>query len=332
MDKDKWLHTRSQETGELSYISVAILGLCNLDCEFCYVGGSREGIWQVKELINIINEVRDFGLQKIELTGGEPLLYPELPRLLEYLTGVHLDILTVTNGTVIDEENSELFARHKVTIGVSLESIDEKISDEMANVKGSHKQRLQGIELLKRAGYGQPEGLPFYAIMATLKKNLPTYIETWKWAKEQGMVPIIDRSIPSSRCKIDSIITGSELRTLLDQIGEIEGEYQRMPFIHNEGCNRTSTGVHIDIDGSVYPCSGVPLYLGNAKTDGLTRIWTESVELDVCRQIEKYIKEPCQTCEEHSSCSGCRGIAYAVTGDITAGDPLCWKNKDGFSD
>ena len=41
--------------------------------------------------------------------------------------------------------------------------------------------------------------------------------------------------------------------------------YHRIPFVNNEGCNRMGSSVHIEVDGNVYPCGGIPVSMGNVK-------------------------------------------------------------------
>src|SRR3989338_3689587 len=94
---DPWYNT--EETGEdtLDYMSIALLGACNMKCIFCYVDGNRPGMWKPDELEPIFEEAQDLGMRKIQLSGGEPLIYPHLESVLENLSGLEVDILLATN-------------------------------------------------------------------------------------------------------------------------------------------------------------------------------------------------------------------------------------------
>ena len=119
---DPWYNTKKSEEGNLDYISIALLGACNMKCVFCYVDGDRTGIWTPEELKPIFEEAHDLGMRKIQLSGGEPLIYPHLEPVLEDLSGLEVDILMATNGTLITPQKAELLARHKVKVGVSMET------------------------------------------------------------------------------------------------------------------------------------------------------------------------------------------------------------------
>lgn len=324
---DPWYNTEETGEGNLDYMSIALLGACNMKCIFCYVDGARLGMWSPDELKPIFEEAHDLGMRKIQLSGGEPLIYPHLEPILNDLSGLEVDILLATNATFITPQKAELLARHKVKVGVSIETIDEVVSDKLSGVSGSHAKKLRVIETLRNAGYTHSQDLPLNIIMKTLKQNFPTYMNTWKWAKEKGIQPILDRAIPGGRCKLEWVVEPLELRYLLDEIGKIEGIYHRIPFVNNEGCNRMGSSVHIEVDGSIYPCGGIPVSMGNVKEQSLTHIWNNSELAIQLRDYKSRITGSCKSCDEASICCGCRAVAYATTGNIFGPDTLCWNYK-----
>lgn len=321
---DPWYNTEEIGKGTLDYMSIALLGACNMKCIFCYVNGDRPGIWKPDELEPIFKDAKDLGMRKIQLSGGEPLMYPYLESVLENISKLNVDILMATNVTLITLEKAELLAKYKVKVGVSIETVDKTVSDILSGVPGSHEKKLEGIETLRSVGYTHSQDLPLNIIMKTMKHNLSTYIETWKWAKELGIQPILDRAIPGDRCKLEWVISPKELRYLLDGIGQIEGVYHRIPFVNNEGCNRMGCSVHIEVDGSVYPCGGIPVKMGNVKERSLTYIWNNSELAVQLRNYKSKISGCCKSCKEANICCGCRAVAYATTGNIFGPDTLCW--------
>ena len=322
---DPWYNTEGLNS--FNYISIALLGACNMRCVFCYVDGDRPGLLKPNQVIDIIKQSYDMGMRKIQLSGGEPLLYAHLEEILIYLRKLDIEILLATNATEITPRIALLLANYKVKVGVSLETINERISDELSGVIGSHEKKLAGIDNLIDVGYTKDAELPLNIIIKTLKQNFNSFIDTWKWAKKKGIQPILDRAIPGNRCKIEWIISPSELRFLLDEVGKIEGIYHKIPFVNNEGCNRMGSSVHIDVDGSVFPCGGLPVSMGNIKTKNLSEIWTNS---ELAKQLKNYktmISGSCKTCNESSICCGCRAVAYATTGNLFGPDTLCWNYK-----
>lgn len=79
-----------------------LLGRCNLECIHCYMEGAphRQELLPIDLVLAAIGECRDLGIGTICLTGGEPLLYPGLDRVLEAaaaMTGIQITLCT--NGT-----------------------------------------------------------------------------------------------------------------------------------------------------------------------------------------------------------------------------------------
>jgi radical SAM protein with 4Fe4S-binding SPASM domain len=77
-------------------------------------------------------------------------------------------------------------------------------------------------------------------------------------------------------------------------------------------------------DGTVLPCRRLPIPIGNLTNDSIFKIWYTSDLLWKIRN-KNNLKGKCNKCELIPRCSGCRAIAYAVTGDYLAEDPQCWK-------
>ena len=78
----------------------------------------------------------------------------------------------------------------------------------------------------------------------------------------------------------------------------------------------------------VYPCAGMPLPIGNIRQKSLQRILEDSEVVQNIGNHTRMIKGPCRECDQFSNCYGCRGRAFALTGDYLASDPICPKNQD----
>jgi radical SAM protein with 4Fe4S-binding SPASM domain len=93
-------------------------------------------------------------------------------------------------------------------------------------------------------------------------------------------------------------------------------------------CFKHQSSCFITLDGNVYPCKGLPLPIGNIHNDSLKKILTDSEIIQNLKNHKNMIKGPCRECRNFLSCYGCRGRAYALTGDYLASDPICPKNQD----
>ena len=91
----------------------------------------------------------------------------------------------------------------------------------------------------------------------------------------------------------------------------------------DRACSHYRTSCAISADGDVFPCLGLPIPLGNTRETSLAEILEESELRNELLHIADWVKKPCASCENHASCTGCRGTAYRQTGDFFGADPGC---------
>ncbi|HEY2991828.1 MAG TPA: GTP 3',8-cyclase MoaA [Methylomirabilota bacterium] len=143
----------------LRNLRVSVTDRCNLRCGYCmpeeeYVWLPREDILHFGEIAALTDIFLDLGVDKVRLTGGEPLLRRDLPRLVRMLAAKPRirDLAMTTNGVLLAEHAPELKAAglHRVT--VSLDTLDPQRFARLTN-RNTHAQVLEGIASAPRAGF-----------------------------------------------------------------------------------------------------------------------------------------------------------------------------------
>jgi len=142
----------------LSNLRISVTDRCNLRCAYCmpeedYVWLPRAEILHFGEVAALVDVFMGLGVDKVRLTGGEPLLRRELPRFVRMLAAKPLrDLAMTTNGVLLAEHAPALkeAGLHRVTV-----SLDTLRPDRFAALtrRPSHAQVLEGIESLARAGF-----------------------------------------------------------------------------------------------------------------------------------------------------------------------------------
>ncbi|HXB95634.1 MAG TPA: GTP 3',8-cyclase MoaA [Puia sp.] len=143
-------------------LRVSLLQHCNLGCVYCVSGEDElkqanaapigESL-QVSDLLAMIRRLHEqLGLDHVRLTGGEPLLYPELARLISGIreAGIHSIRLT-TNGFLLDRQAAQLKDAGLEALNVSLDAIDEEVFFRMSR-RHSAGRIIGGIDEAVRAG------------------------------------------------------------------------------------------------------------------------------------------------------------------------------------
>lgn len=145
----------------LGSLRVSVTDRCNLRCRYCmpeddYVWLPRASILSFEEIARLVAIFTALGVTKVRITGGEPLLRRELPRLVEMLrhTPGVADLALTTNGVLLSRYAPPLRAAglHRVTV-----SLDTLRPDRFRALTGSdhHADALWGIDALQRAGFAR---------------------------------------------------------------------------------------------------------------------------------------------------------------------------------
>ena len=137
-------------------LRVSVTDRCNFRCTYCMpkeVFGKdfqfleREQLLSFGEIHRLVRVFRDHGVQKIRITGGEPLVRRKLERLIEMLAyWSDLDLTLTTNGSLLKQMARALKDAGLRRITVSLDSLDDAVFKAMNDVDFPVEKVLEGIE------------------------------------------------------------------------------------------------------------------------------------------------------------------------------------------
>jgi radical SAM protein with 4Fe4S-binding SPASM domain len=331
---------------EQFYIQWHITNLCNLRCKHCYQDDFSKksdldwaGLKKVSD--NLLNTLMKWDKTAcIHLTGGEPLLKPELFPLLNDLDQQSMveELGIITNGFPIDREmirKLSSFSKLK-KIKISLDGGDAETNDSIRQ-KGTFDKVMQNLPLIK-----EKERFEILFMFTAMKKNFRSLPSLFKLCQDLGVNGlIIERFIPLGRGRevmgevlskeewkemigmlLDFFSTEREEHSLLPyqafQVSFCEGE----PELLGAPCIVGVDGLCIMPEGRVFPCRRFPISIGNLLETPLKKIWKESDLLEELRKKEN-LKGKCGRCEMRD-CRGCRSLALALTSDYHGEDPHCW--------
>ena len=143
----------------LRNLRISVTDRCNLRCAYCmpeedYVWLPREQILDFEEISTLGDVFMDLGVDKIRLTGGEPLLRRDLPALVRLLAAKPRlrDLALTTNGVLLSEQARPLHdaGLHRVT--VSLDTLRPERFTALTR-RPNHAQVLESIAALAPAGF-----------------------------------------------------------------------------------------------------------------------------------------------------------------------------------
>ena len=287
---------------------------CNLRCVHCYADSHAEryaGELSWEQCCAVTDDLADYKVNALLLSGGEPLLHPQLPQILQRATDKGLKVTISTNGTRITPEYARMFKDLGVAyVGISLDGIGA-VHDQFRGVKGAFDGAIRGFKLCEEVG--QKTGLR----LTLTRNNVQSMEQILNFIEQEGIqrvcfyhlvptgrgVDVASLKPEEARAALDMLIARAEAwhaagqtRELLTVTQPADGVYLllrqlreghpqaaetlRLLTWNGGGANSSGRGIaNIDTQGNIHPdqfWQGITL--GNVKTQKFSDVWEAASE------------------------------------------------------
>ena len=343
----------SSQGATLRLVAWEITRNCNLNCVHCRAAatnGPYEGELDTAACLRLLDQIARTGEPIVILTGGEPLLRPDIFDIARYGTDKGLRMVMAPNGTLVTPENAAKMATAGIQrISISIDGATPEFHDRFRGVDGAYAGALQGIKNATAAG------IQFQINTTITKANLDQIPQIHQLAIELGAVAHhIFLLVPTGRGKYiaDQEIDAEEYeRTLnwfydqrekstlqlkatcaphyyriLRQRAADEGKSVTFKTHGLDAVTRGCLGgtgfCFISHTGIVQPCGFLHVNSGDVTKTPFDTIWNSSEVFTRLRDF-KQLTGKCGDCEYKRVCGGCRARAFEATGDFMAEEPLC---------
>ena len=327
-------------SGALRMIAWELTRACNLACRHCRAAAidtPPPGELTTDECLRLVDDIASFAQPVIILTGGEPLLRPDLFDIARHATDRGLRAVCAPNGTLLDDEAAEKMVQAGIQrISISIDGRDATSHDELRGVPGAFEGALRGIEAARRAD------LPFQVNTTVTTNNADELPDVLDLAVRLGAVAHHTfLLVPTGRAadmqgqELDAQRYEEVLEWLADRYVDAPIEIratcaphfyrilrQRGVSTRARGCLGGQSFCFISHRGEVQPCGYFDLSCGNVRERSLGDIWNDAPLFRQLRDHASYAGK-CGLCEYVRVCGGCRARAYEATGDPVAPEPLC---------
>ncbi len=331
---------------------------CNLKCQHCYSGSENrkyENELTTTEAKKLMDDLSDFKVPVILISGGEPLIREDLPEVLQYARSRSIRCTVSTNGTLIDKEYAKVLKQCGAGyVGISLDGIGQR-HDGFRGVKGSFDKALAGIR--NCLDIGQKVGLRF----TISSYNFDQLADIFYLIKEEKIPRVcFYHLVYSGRSMVEQDITHEQMREAMDMIMDKAVElgdgteiltvdnHADAVYLYLQACRRyqvisaeifellkmnggNRSGIafgNVDSQGYVHPDQFTQQHiLGNVRDRAFSDIWTDTSHplMKWLKDRKALLKGRCGQCNWLDICNGnFRSRAEAVAGDFWAQDPACY--------
>ncbi|MBF0378182.1 MAG: heme b synthase [Desulfamplus sp.] len=326
---------------------------CNLSCVHCRAAAEDhiyENELNTQSAMTLMDQIREVGQPIIILTGGEPLLRPDIFEIAEYGTKIGLRMVMALNGTMITQEVAKKMKESGIKrISVSLDGSTKESHDKFRGVDGAFDGALNGIRLAKEAG------IEFQINTTITKANLDEIPKILSLAESLGAAAHhIFLLVPTGRGKyiVDQAIDAAEYEKTLNWFYDqrektslqlkatcaphyyrilrqrAKAEGKKVTFESHgldavtRGCLAGTGFCFISHIGEVQTCGFLDVKCGDITKSTFKDVWENSEVFNKLREFDA-LDGKCGICEYRKVCGGCRARAYEATGSYMAEEPLC---------
>ncbi|HOF96766.1 MAG TPA: radical SAM protein [Methanoculleus sp.] len=338
-------------------VSWNVTARCNLACAHCYIDADGEGSpgeLDTAEGMALIDQIAAVGRPILVLSGGEPLLRPDIFDLARYAAGRGLRVAMGTNGILVTDAVAERLSDTGIRkVAVSIDSTDPGVHDAFRGVSGAWEKAVNGIRALRRAGVpvqihttiGEPDIGEIDRIIAFGKSHgVRDYqfffpVPTGRGEDLADLPPEVHEAV-IGRILAHAREPGFSVRpTCAPQFVRVAARMGLDLSQWGRGCIAGTAYCRITPVGDVTPCPYLPVPVGNIRREAFSDIWHGSEIFAALRDPDS-LGGKCGQCEYRRACGGCRARAYGVRhrrgdacggpvrpgdpdGDILAEDPCC---------
>ncbi len=322
---------------------------CNLACAHCYLdagmrcdGGDEE--LRTDEVTALIDDIAGLSDEiMVVLTGGEPLMRPDIMDIARRATGHGLMTVVGTNGIGLTTDRvADLQAAGVQAVGISLDSLDPDYHDGFRGLSGAWARTMAGIDACRRAG------LMFQIHFSVTDDNEDELDHMIAFARDAGaaVLNVFFLVCTGRGEKVTNISAAGYERVLQRLIAAAREEsellvrarcaphFKRMALeavpplpvtlthgYEAGGCLAGTRYCRVTPEGEVTPCPYMESSAGSVRERDFAAIWRDAPVFAALRAPR--LEGRCGDCEYARLCGGCRARPLARSGNIMGEDFLC---------
>jgi len=251
-------------------VTLAVTNRCPYQCWHCYNAGRKQSDLSLKTLADLAKTLQDLGAIIVTITGGEPLLRPDLEEVISAFDDRTTVVMNTTGFGLTSERALALKKSGLFALGISLDSQDAEEHDKKRSYAGAFRIAHEGIAYAHEAGL-----YPYFVTVGNDELLQPErFFPFLRLAREIGAleVHLIEPSASGrlqgkTECCLKAV-GKNDILELQKKVNSEENLPTLSTFTHLEsaeafGCGAGLTHLYIDGSGEVCPCNLVPMSFGN---------------------------------------------------------------------
>src|SRR5271157_2130602 len=230
-------------------LRVSITDRCNYRCVYCRTGneGAQYSELPMADYLRLVRIFVGLGIEKVRLTGGEPLLRKGLVDFVRQLaklrtrSGEPLDLALTTNGHLLEDLAAPLKDAGLTRITVSMDAVDPATFARITRVPGSFERVVRGVRAAQRAGLD-----PVKANCVLLRGfNDDQIVPFAKFARDEGVIVRFIEFMPLEEDRLWTPDTVIPIREVVEKLASFR------PVVRLTPNSRSETAVRYTFDDGI---------------------------------------------------------------------------------
>ena len=205
-------------------LRVSVTDRCNFRCQYCMPAEGlpwleREEILTFEEITRLVSVLAEMGVRDVRLTGGEPLVRREFPRLARMLSDIEdvAEVSLTTNGFLLERDAEALVAAGIDRFNVSLDSLQRDRFYELTR-RDALPQVLRGLERLAQFPEAHPIKVNAVAIQEFTEEEIIPFAELARRSPYEVRFIEFMPLDADHAWSIDRVLTGGEIRAAIEAV------------------------------------------------------------------------------------------------------------------
>ncbi len=259
----------------LRYIDVCVGLKCNLTCKHCFadnIKSDEKTEMSNDEWVDIFSQCHGLGNIAIGFTGGEPLLYKDLEKLISKARTKETLIIVCTNGMLLTARRAQSLYQVGVdVVQISIESFNPDEHNSFRQNERAWQESMQGIENALAAGI-RDSIVPTVSHLNINSKGLLDLID---WAYKRKLIVNLALAAPMGvwNGRMDILLTEEDFRTIDEMVTKypnVRRDFETNYFIR--GCGAAKEKLYFTPFGDVLACPYMHISFGNVRTNKVVDI------------------------------------------------------------
>ena len=300
------------------YLTLCLTHKCYRKCAYCYAHAEKSKVIEhnalnIKEYQNVLMEAFDMAIEGVLLTGGEPLLYPNVYDIIDFLCshGIRTQVLTKYP---LNEKRLRMIDTRFLDICLSIDTYDPKLANYLTGSSSFFEDMRNNFLILNKMQ------IAFNATIVITKLNISQILDTVQFLLKSGAKHVFTNYYSYDNDQVDELVLSEEEKKDFNREISIFINNSKLNgyVTHNEhnknsidilqmNCAGLHKKVTIDYDGKYLICDharDIHTEFKNVKTHTIIEHFnSKTMEMYRYPQREKYKGTKCEKCKFFEKCA-----------------------------